>query len=136
MFVSKGFSNWKDATISFRKHDSSGCHKEAVEKMITLPATTRDVAEMLYSLHSSEKAANRKCLLKILSNLRFLARKGCAIRGGGDHEHETDSNFHQLCKLQCEDDSVLEEWLQKKKEKYTSHEVQNKILKVMALRVL
>ena len=34
-FVFKGFSNWKDATISFRKHDSSRCHKEAVEKMVT-----------------------------------------------------------------------------------------------------
>lgn len=100
-FVSKGFSNSKDATISFRKHDSSGCHKEAVEKMITLPATTRDSAEMLCRLHSSEKAANCNCLLKILSNLRFFARQGCAIRGEG--KHETDSNFHQLCKLRCED---------------------------------
>ena len=54
-FVSNGFSNWKDATMSFRKHDSSGCHKKGVEKMITLPATTRDIVEMLSSMHSSEK---------------------------------------------------------------------------------
>ena len=65
-FVSKGFSNWKDATMSFRKHDSSGCHKKGVEKMITLPATTRDIVEMLSSIHSSEKEANHKCLLKII----------------------------------------------------------------------
>ena len=133
-FVSKGFSNWKDATMSFLKHESSRCHKQAVEKMITLPATTRDIGEMLSSIHSSEKEANHKCLLNILSNLRFLARQGCVIRGGG--EHNTDSNFYQLYKLRCEDDSTLEEWLKKKKGKYTSHEVQNEILKVMALRVL
>lgn len=133
-FVSKGFSNWKDATGSFRKHDSCNCHKEAVEKMITLPATTKDIGETLSELHASEKARNRKCLLKILSNLRFLARQGCAIRGSG--EQETDSNFHQLYKLRCEDDPGLEEWLKKKKEKYTSHEVQNELIKVMALRVL
>ena len=91
-FVSKGFSNLKDATMSFRKHDSSKCHKQVVEKMITLSATTRYIGEMLSSIHSSEKEANRKCLLKILSNLRFLARQGCAIRGGG--EHKTNSNFY------------------------------------------
>ena len=102
--------------------------------MITLPATIRDIGEILSSIHSSEKEANHKCLLNILSNLQFLARQGCAIRGGV--EHETDSNFYQLYKLRCEDDSTLEEWLKKKKGKYTSHEVQNEILKVMALRVL
>ena len=133
-FASRGFSNWKDATISFRKHDCSNCHKEAIEKMITLPAATRDVGEMLSSQHSAEKAQNRTCLLKILSNLRFLARQGCAIRGSG--EHEKDSNFYQLYKLRCEDDPALEEWLRKKTEKYMSHEVQNEMLKVMALIVL
>ena len=109
--------------MNFQKHDSSGCHKQVVEKMITLPATTRDVDEMLFCIHSSEKEANHKFLLKILSNLQFLARQGCAIRRGG--EHETDSNFYHQYKLQCEDDSFLEEWLKKERKKYTSHEVQN-----------
>ena len=26
-FVQKGFSYWKDATIAFKKHESSKCHK-------------------------------------------------------------------------------------------------------------
>ena len=75
-FISRGFSNWKDATISFRKHDSSSCHKEAFEKMITLPATTRDIGEVLSSIQSSEKAENRKCMLKILSNGRVVQLEG------------------------------------------------------------
>ena len=41
-FVSKGFANWKDATISFQRDDCSKRHKEAFEKMVTLPAT-RDI---------------------------------------------------------------------------------------------
>ena len=49
-FVSNGFANWKDATISFRKRDSSKHHKEAFERMVTLPATTRDIGETLSSL--------------------------------------------------------------------------------------
>jgi hypothetical protein len=75
-----------------------------VERILTLPATTRDVGELLSRMHTQEKAQNRQCFLKILSNLRFLARQGCAIRGHGD---ETDANFHQLLKLRCEDDKTV-----------------------------
>ena len=48
-FISRGFQNWKDATIAFRAHETSSCHKEAVEQIITLPATTGNVAECLSS---------------------------------------------------------------------------------------
>ena len=36
-FISTGFSNWKDATAKFNKHQASRCHQEAVLKTITLP---------------------------------------------------------------------------------------------------
>ena len=48
-FISTGFSNWKDATAKFSKHEGSQCHKDSVLKMITLPATTCDVGELLSS---------------------------------------------------------------------------------------
>ena len=80
------------------------CHKEAVEKIVTLPATTRDVGELLSGMHAQEKIENRQCFLKILSNLRFVARQGCAIRGQGD---ETDGNFYQLLKLCGEDHKMV-----------------------------
>ena len=104
MQVSKGFFNWKDGTIAFRKHEKTLCHKEAVEKLLTLPSTTRDIGELLSSAHAQEKAANRHCLLKVISSLRFLGRQGCAIRGHGD---EIDGNFHQLMKLRGEDDQKV-----------------------------
>ena len=55
------------------------CYKEAVENIVTLPATTRNVGELLSGMHDKEKIENRQCFLKILSNLRFVARQGCAI---------------------------------------------------------
>ena len=85
-------------------HEQCATHKRAVEAVITLPATTKDVGELLSSVHASEKATNRQCLLKILSNLRFFARQGSAIRGHGD---ETDSNYYQLLKLRGEDDEKV-----------------------------
>ena len=46
-YITKGYQNWKDATLSFRNHESSACHKEAVKKMVTMPATHCDVGECL-----------------------------------------------------------------------------------------
>ena len=80
------------------------CHKEAVEKIVTLPATTRDVGELLSRMHAQEKIENRQCFLKILSKLRFVAHQGCAIRGHGD---KTDGNFYQLLKLRGEDHKIV-----------------------------
>ena len=71
-----------------------------MEKIVTLPFTTRDVGELLSGMHAQDKIKNRQCFLKILSSLRFLAYQGCAIRGHGD---ETDGNFYQLLKLRGED---------------------------------
>ena len=46
-FIYRGILNWNDATGLFRSHEKSDCHKEAVETMLALPATTRHVGELL-----------------------------------------------------------------------------------------
>ena len=115
-FVVTGFSNWKDATIRFKNHESSGCHREAVERAITLPEVTKDISELLSEAHSKEKRDNRECLLKILSSVRFLARQGLALHGDSD---ESDSNYIQLLQLRGEDDPKVLEWLKRRNEKYT-----------------
>ena len=54
--------------------------------------------------------------MKILLNLRFLARQGLALRGSyGD---DTESNFCQLFCLQVEDKQALEAWINKKTDNY------------------
>ena len=132
-FIKRGFHNWKDATLKFRAHESSNTHKEAILKIVTLPKTTKDVGESLSSAVKLEKLERRAVMMKILSNIRFLARQGLAFRGDGD---ETDSNFMQLFLLQSEDNPKLLGWLQKRTDKYTSPEIQNSIIKVMGLQVL
>ena len=71
--ISKGFTNWKDATVKFAIHASSKCHQEAVLKMVTLPSSTKNVAETLSTELKREKLERRQCLLKVLSSIRFLA---------------------------------------------------------------
>lgn len=132
-FISRGFYNWKDATVKFTQHAATKCHQESVLKVITLPSSSRDIAESMSAQVAVERLDRRQCFLKILSNMRFLARQGLPLRGHGD---ETDSNFLQLMKLRGEDDSRVAQWLGKKTDKYTAPNIQNEILKVMALHVL
>ena len=61
----------------------------------------------------------------------YLARQGIPIRGDEDE----DSNFIQILKLRAKDDSVLESWL-KDKVQYTSHDVQNEIIALMANEII
>ena len=100
-FISKGFNNWKDANVKFKKHESSNCHKDSAVVDVDLLSFVKDIAETLQSELTKQKMEYRQMLLKILSNIRFLARQSIAIRGDGDEEN---SNFIQLFKLRGEED--------------------------------
>ena len=128
-FVIRGLCNWKDATRQFTKHESSVFHKQAVDSL----KTKSDVAEMLSSQHAEEKKGNRQYLLHVIMTIRFLACQGLALRGDGD---EKDSNFLQLLMLRAEDNPNIKVMLEKKRMKYTCHEIQNEILSIMAKAVL
>ena len=72
--------------------------------------------------------------MKILSNVKFLARQSVPLRGTGD---DCDSNFTQLYLLREEDNPIPKAWRTKKKtNKYVHHETQNEMMKVMARKIL
>lgn len=124
-FLVKGFTNWKDATRMFARHESCDFHKSCAAAL-----TSRvDVGDMLSRQAATEKQQNRQYLLKVLSSIRFLARQGLPLRGDGD---ETDSNFQQLLLLRGEDYPPIHEFLRK----YTAPEVQNELLSLMAQQIL
>ena len=136
-FISTGFKNWKDALVKkrgFTMHEQSNSHKHAVTCVYTIPKTTGDIGELLNEKHAEEKAIARQSLLKILSNIRFLARQAIPMRGDG--KGEPNSNSNQLYFLRGEDNPFLLEWITRKGNKYTSHDIQDEMIKVMALKVL
>ena len=142
-FIRMGYRDWKyalDKRKGFYKHQSSECHKEAMERCFTIRS---EVLEEINELFSSEKVMNeqfdnRTVLLKIIENVRFLARQGIPLRGNWKEDKicEESSNFYQLFKLRIEDDHQIAEWLQRKGEKYTSPQIQNEILNIMVLKIL
>ena len=131
--MTKGFSNWKDATIAFKKHVQSKCHAEAVKVVVTLPKTTKDVGEQLSRAHRMEKEQARDMLRLILSSVRFLARQGLGLRGDGS---DASGNLIQLLRLRGEDKPQVIQWLEKNARKHTAPENQNEMLQLMAHHVL
>ena len=130
-FISNGFSNWKKALLKFKDHQTSECHKLAVDCEIVLPKTNHNIIDASNSNAQDVRTQNRHCLAKVIESLQYLARQGIPIRGNEDE----DSNFIQLLKLRAKDDSVLESWM-KDKVQYTSHDVQNEIIAPMANEVI
>ena len=86
-----------------------------------------------YLQKSSDKVKNRLYFHKILSTIKFLARQGLSLRGDGD---ELQSNFYQLMLLLGQQCPEILSFSEKKQLKYTSHEIQNEILSIMAQAIL
>ena len=72
--------------------------------------------------------------MKVMTSLQFLARQGLPVRGDG--ESELSGNLSQLLSLRSQDDPTLVEWLKRKTDKYTGHDMQNEIVQVTGHRVL
>ena len=104
-FCKVGFTNWKKALEKFEKHQNTGSHHEAVDLIVKIPSTTKNVGEMLSTTYASQKDENRKMLLVIRSSICFLGRQGLALRGryktsdDSAMKGEIDSNFMQLLRL-------------------------------------
>ena len=79
-FTSSGFYNWKDAKVAFRNHENSAVHMKSVRMLYALPRTNKNIEETLSESYTNEKKQKRKCLLKILQNVGFLARQDEFIR--------------------------------------------------------
>jgi hypothetical protein len=137
-FTKSGFSNWKKAIEKFNKHELTIAHHQAVELVESIPNTTKNVGEMLSGIDTKQKAENRVMLRVILTSIRYLARQGLALRGrykvaiDESEGCEIDSNFIQLLNVRAEDNPLISKWMEKSRDKFTSADIQNEILSIMA----
>ena len=140
LFSHTGFTNCKKAVDRFNKHDQSASHRNAVSMVLAASKTSMDVGLQMSKDYKEKQAQNRKCLLAIVSTVRFLARQGLPLRGAsrGDSSGsgEINSNFMQLLLLRKEEIPDLDAWLEKSQDRFTSPDIQNEFLQIMALTVL
>ena len=102
----------------------------------------KDIGEMLSSQHSKEKTANRAYLSKAFENILFLGQQGLPMRGrwiprDGDERGECEKqlSFYPLLLLRRINPGILE-CLKQKSHKYTDHQIQNEVLKYVAVNHL
>lgn len=127
-FIKGGYSNWKNAIARFQEHQKSNCHILACEHQVGVIASSGNIIEMCNNAADTTIKQNRTCFLKIIESVRFLARQGLAMQGHTDAE----SNFNQLLKLRANDVPFLTDWLQRKNDKYTCHDIQTELVSIMA----
>ena len=136
-FISNGFTNWQDAGTKnrgFDKHFRSETRREAHECLFTIADAYGDISAQLSTTFNEARSVNRHNLLKLLSNVKFLARHALPMTGHGSGE---DSNFAQLYILKEEDNEGLKVWRTEKKiSRYVHRTIQNEMMQIMALRVL
>ena len=81
-------------------------NRENVARWREIPSTVKgDIGEMISAQHALEKYNSRRILLRILGNVRHLARQALPLDLRGDRraseKSEVDFNFYQLLKLRC-----------------------------------
>ena len=67
-YISIEFTNWKGATSRFASHEGSRCYKDALLKMVSLPATSLILQLASYCLYSYDLIQYHVLLMKLIKN--------------------------------------------------------------------
>jgi len=118
--------------MALKNHELCACHKEAVEVVIHLLLPPSILVSTFHSSMLWKWLKIEECFSEFCLPSGF-GKTGIAPSG---HNDDSDRNFIQLLKLQGEEDSDLLEWLQKKVSKYTSPNIQNYLIKLMAVHIM
>ena len=78
-----------------------------------------------------EKARNRQMFLTILRNIQLLSRQGLVFQ-----RNNNEGNFEQLMKLSAKVDHRITSWIEKKREMYLHHDMQNSVIKLLTFMIL
>ena len=93
----------------------------------------KDVGKVFSDKTTTDQEKNRKSLLKIISDIRYLGRQGIPLRGADD---DANSNFNQLNLVRTEKDEDFEIWLQKKSFTYDLPQIQKEIINIMSHEIV
>ena len=122
-FLKTGYKNGNKATEKF--------DKSALTYEVIVPQC-RKALEMIDENEKKRRELNRRIFLTILEIFQYLSCQWLAVRGDDDDE----SNFIQLLRLQSKKFPELTDWLSKKTERSTSHDVQNEIINLLSNQII
>ena len=91
----------------FDEHQAASYHRLAMTYEVIVPECG-DVEEMQNESTTSHMELDRRCLVKTVETLQFLARQGLVFR---EDNSDADSNFIQNLKLRAKDILQLTDWM-------------------------
>jgi len=146
VFISKPYSNWKDAQPDLQRHAASQYHKWSEAKLKAFIATSNQPHRRIDSVLVREEKElvekNRQVIKVILRGLIFCGRYGLALRGHRDDnlpdDLENKGVFAGVLKLMMESgDTVLEDHLKTaaRNSTYISKTAQNDLLDCLRIAI-
>lgn len=129
-FITCGFRSWGKALERFSKHEQSVTHQAAVTRMQTA-AEPSPTAMMAATGKAKEVAEAREALHYIFGAITYLAGQGLPIR----RREEETGNLQRLLDEFEVNSPALKRW-RKRKQSFTSPEIQNEILELLASTVV
>lgn len=136
-FVTKGFTDWKNAVGDKRgilpKHCLSVGHQKATELaenyLSVVQGKKQDISSVLSQQYAEWVKSNRESMLSIIDIITNLGQRNIAFRGGWEGEGE-NGNFIHFVNWKAEFDSALQKHLKTAPQnaKYLSPKVQNELI--------
>lgn len=113
-FIKAGFSDWKNASAAFTRHERSEDHTGCMLTFADRKSNTSGIDKTLVELREKERDYWIKVLERIVETIRMLATRGLAFRGddeviGSKH----NGNYLGMLELIANFDPFLEEHLRK-----------------------
>ena len=131
-YINIGFHNWKKALKSFEDHQSSSCHKTAMDYHFVVPQCG-DVMAMTND-HLVKSRAEERVLTEVKGMCSISRSARLAFQGDCTNKND---NFTQLMLLRGKDYLNIVERLSDKrnnKKKYIHADYQNELRNIMASR--
>lgn len=125
-----GFQNWKNAAHSFRKHESSKYHREAMAYYQLHVSQQPSIAAQLDTQLKAKQKLRREMLVKEITSIMYLMGQGIALDG---HDPQ-NSNLYKLLQLRAQDCPEIDQWLAEKN--YMSHDIINELIHLISRCVL
>ena len=129
-FISVGFRSWNKARERFGHHESTQTHLSAVARL-SETAAENPTQLMLTSGKQKEMEASREALDCIFDAVAYLAGQGLPFR----RREEETGNFNRFLD-QAEKRSPALRAFRQRKHSFTSNDVQNEIIELMATALI
>ncbi|XP_076050834.1 zinc finger MYM-type protein 1-like [Oratosquilla oratoria] len=111
-FTHNGFKNWKKSTMSLRAHDTSACHKFAMQawgQFKLQKVTGATIYQAIDAGHAKTVVDNRQYIKAVINVLLYTACQNVAQRGHREKdESDNRGNFWELLNVLAKYDHTFE----------------------------